>query len=91
MLRANGETSITGVATTLPAYEAILSHPDFANVNYSTKWVEYTLDLSGLSVPAARVAPVEGDDEVPTVQHRRAAELTAGAIRCASGCPISVR
>ena len=30
MLRAIGETRITGVATTLPADVAILSHPDFA-------------------------------------------------------------
>ena len=48
MLRAIGETRITGVATTLPAHEAILSHPDFAAATHSTKWVEETLDLSGL-------------------------------------------
>src|ERR1700723_611384 len=49
MLRAIGETSITGVATTLPAHVAILSHPDFAAVKYSTKWVEQTLDLSSVT------------------------------------------
>ena len=75
MLRAIGETTITGVATTLPADVAILSHPDFANVEYSTKWVEDTLDLSGLSVPAAGAAPAESDDEVPTVQRDVTAEV----------------
>ena len=55
MLRAIGETHITGVATTLPADVAILSHPDFAAATHSTKWVEDTLDLSGLvAEPAAR-------------------------------------
>ena len=48
MLRAIGETRITGVATTLPADVAILSHPDFAAATHSTKWVEDRLDLSGL-------------------------------------------
>jgi acetyl-CoA/propionyl-CoA carboxylase biotin carboxyl carrier protein len=74
MLRAIGETTITGVATTLPAHAAILSHPDFANVEFSTKWVEDTLDLSGLSVPAAGVAPA-GEEEVPTVQRDVTAEV----------------
>src|SRR6202451_972417 len=36
MLRAIGETSITGVATTLPADVAILSHPDFVAATHST-------------------------------------------------------
>ncbi len=75
MLRAIAETTITGVATTLPADVAILSHPDFANVEYSTNWVEDTLDLSGLSVPAAGVAPEAGDEEVPTVQRDVTAEV----------------
>ena len=37
-----------GVATTIPADEAILSHPDFATVTHSTRWVTDELDLSGL-------------------------------------------
>ena len=56
MLRAIGETHITGVATTLPAHEAILSHPDFAAATHSTKWVEDTLDLSDLVGRAGRRA-----------------------------------
>jgi acetyl-CoA/propionyl-CoA carboxylase, biotin carboxylase, biotin carboxyl carrier protein len=64
MLRALEETRIEGVATTIPADVAILSHPDFAAAKHSTKWVEDTLDLSGLTVDAggAPAAP-DGDDE----------------------------
>jgi len=59
MLRALEETVIEGVATTIPADVAILEHPDFAASNYSTKWVEETLDLSGLSV---NTEPPEDED-----------------------------
>jgi acetyl-CoA/propionyl-CoA carboxylase biotin carboxyl carrier protein len=52
MIRALEETSIEGVATTIPADLAILRHPDFASAIHSTKWVEDRLDLSGLDVPA---------------------------------------
>jgi acetyl-CoA/propionyl-CoA carboxylase, biotin carboxylase, biotin carboxyl carrier protein len=76
MLRAIGETTITGVATTLPAHVAILSHPDFAAVAYSTKWVEDTLDLSGLVVdPEGAPAPATADDEVPLVERDVTAEV----------------
>jgi len=49
MLRALEETKIEGVATTIPADVAILSHPDFVQAKHSTRWVEDTLDLSGVS------------------------------------------
>jgi acetyl-CoA/propionyl-CoA carboxylase biotin carboxyl carrier protein len=76
MLRAIGETSITGVATTLPADVAILTHPDFAAVRYSTKWVEDVLDLSNLVVETAGgPAPAPAEDEVPTVQRDVTAEV----------------
>ena len=76
MLRAIGETRITGVATTLPAHVAILSHPDFAAATHSTKWVEETLDLSGLRRrPAGAPAPAPAEDEVPTVQRDVTAEV----------------
>ena len=42
MLRAIDETVVTGVATTLPADVAILSHPDFVAGDHSTNWVEQT-------------------------------------------------
>jgi acetyl-CoA/propionyl-CoA carboxylase biotin carboxyl carrier protein len=44
MLRALGETEISGVATTIPADVAILTHPDFIAVAHSTNWVEESLD-----------------------------------------------
>ena len=76
MLRAIGETHITGVATTLPAQQAILSHPDFAAAAHSTKWVEDRLDLSDLVVDAAGApAPAPTEDEVPTVQRDVTAEV----------------
>ena len=55
------EMRVSGVATTIPADIAILEHPDFAAVEHSTKWVEQTLDLSGVS--AAPAAPPEGESE----------------------------
>ena len=60
MLRAIDETVIEGVATTLPADVAILSHPDFAAGEHSTNWVEQTLDLSGLSSAGATLAAGSG-------------------------------
>ena len=52
MLRAIEETTIEGVATTLPADTVILASDDFVNGTHSTKWVEETLDFSGLTSPA---------------------------------------
>jgi acetyl-CoA/propionyl-CoA carboxylase, biotin carboxylase, biotin carboxyl carrier protein len=77
MLRAIGETRISGVATTLPADEAILEHPDFASATHSTKWVEETLDLSGLDAAAAgkTIAAADDDDDVPLVQRDVTAEV----------------
>jgi acetyl-CoA/propionyl-CoA carboxylase biotin carboxyl carrier protein len=51
MLRALRETGIEGIATTIPAHVAILEHPDFVAATHSTKWVEDTLDLSGVAAP----------------------------------------
>ena len=48
ILRALGELEVTGVATTAPADVAILEHPDFVAATHSTKWVEETLDLTGV-------------------------------------------
>ncbi|MGO9558595.1 MAG: acetyl/propionyl/methylcrotonyl-CoA carboxylase subunit alpha [Acidimicrobiales bacterium] len=56
MLRALGETIVEGVATTIPAHQAILAHEDFVAGRHSTRWVEERLDLSDLS--AGAVSPV---------------------------------
>jgi acetyl-CoA/propionyl-CoA carboxylase biotin carboxyl carrier protein len=64
MLAALREFEIEGVATVIPADEAILAHPDFAAAEHSTKWVEDNLDLSGVS--AAPAAAPESDDDADT-------------------------
>jgi acetyl-CoA/propionyl-CoA carboxylase biotin carboxyl carrier protein len=69
MLRALTELEVEGIATTVPADVAILSHPDFAAAKHSTKWVEDTLDLSGVESSAGgAAAPEAGDGEEPKVR-----------------------
>ncbi|MEY2592309.1 MAG: acetyl-CoA/propionyl-CoA carboxylase, biotin carboxylase, biotin carboxyl carrier protein [Acidimicrobiaceae bacterium] len=69
MLRALTELEVEGIATTVPADVAILSHPDFAAAKHSTKWVEDTLDLSGVESSAGgAAAPESGDGEEPKVR-----------------------
>ncbi len=65
MIRALDETDITGVATTIPAQLAILSHEDFIEARHSTRWVEEKLDLSGITSPAKELPPsgTETDEE----------------------------
>jgi len=76
MLRALSETEIVGVATTIPADVAILTHPDFAEAKHSTKWVEDVLDLSDLTVAAPDAAPARAaEDAVPMVQRDVTAEV----------------
>ena len=54
MLRALGEFEITGVSTTIPAHVAVLSHPDFAAAEHSTKWVEDEVDATTFAGAGAR-------------------------------------
>ncbi|MGA2834963.1 MAG: biotin carboxylase N-terminal domain-containing protein [Acidimicrobiales bacterium] len=75
MLRAIAETVVEGVATTLPADVAILSHPDFVAGEHSTNWVEQNLDLSSVSADTAPPAPASGDDAVPRVLRDVTAEV----------------
>ncbi|MEM8904924.1 MAG: acetyl-CoA carboxylase biotin carboxylase subunit [Actinomycetota bacterium] len=60
-LRALREFEVEGIATVIPADIAILEHPDFRAAEHSTKWVEETLDLSGVSAPASPTT--DGGDE----------------------------
>ena len=53
MLRALGEFEIEGIATTIPAHVALLSHPDFAAGTHSTKWVEDEVDPAAFASTAA--------------------------------------
>ena len=57
LLRAIEETDIRGVATTLPADVVIVSDPAFIAGTHSTKWVEESLDFSGITAAASGPAP----------------------------------
>jgi acetyl-CoA/propionyl-CoA/long-chain acyl-CoA carboxylase, biotin carboxylase, biotin carboxyl carrier protein len=65
--RALDELEVVGVATTVPADIAILSHPDFAAMAHSTKWVEETLDLTDVRAAPAP-DPTAEPDEAPKVK-----------------------
>jgi acetyl-CoA/propionyl-CoA carboxylase biotin carboxyl carrier protein len=74
-IRALEEMVVEGVATTIPADLAILKHPDFAAVEHSTKWVEETLDLSGIAPPARPEASGDDEDAVPLVKRSTTVEV----------------
>jgi acetyl-CoA/propionyl-CoA carboxylase biotin carboxyl carrier protein len=73
-IRALEEMVVEGVATTIPADLAILRHPDFQAMEHSTKWVEETLDLSGIEAPKPPT-PAEGDDDIALVQRNTTVEV----------------
>ncbi len=66
-IRALEELVVEGVATTIPADIAILSHPDFQAMEHSTKWVEERLDLSDVEPPRP---PEPADDQAPELVQR---------------------
>src|SRR5207244_1762047 len=70
MVRALQETEIEGIATTIPAHLAILSHPDFIAAEHSTKWVEETLDLSSIETPAKPTSAPEGEEGEALVERQ---------------------
>jgi acetyl-CoA/propionyl-CoA carboxylase biotin carboxyl carrier protein len=72
MIRALSETVVDGVATTIPAHEAILAHPDFIAATHSTRWVEERLDFSTVvAAPAAAATDGAG------AEHRVLREVDA--------------
>ncbi len=78
MLRALGELELSGIATTVPAHLAIVSHPDFAEARHSSNWVEERLDLSTLGQDIANetVTGDAGTDETePKVLRQVTAEV----------------
>jgi acetyl-CoA/propionyl-CoA carboxylase biotin carboxyl carrier protein len=68
------EMVVDGVATTIPADLAILRHPDFHAMTHSTKWVEETLDLSGVVANKPAPAPA-ADDAEPLVRRTTTVEV----------------
>jgi acetyl-CoA/propionyl-CoA carboxylase biotin carboxyl carrier protein len=67
MIRALEEMEVVGVATTIPAHLAVLSHQDFIDGKHSTKWVEEVLDLTGVG-GKVESPPEAGEGEEPRVQ-----------------------
>jgi acetyl-CoA/propionyl-CoA carboxylase biotin carboxyl carrier protein len=72
MLRALGEFEIAGLSTTIPAHVALLSHPDFAAVRHSTKWVEDEVDPATFAdtATAASLPVTEDVEEVEPLLER---------------------
>jgi len=62
-LRALRELEITGISTTTPAHLALLSHPDFADANHSTKWVEEDFDQSAFGSAAAPAGTADASEQ----------------------------
>jgi acetyl-CoA/propionyl-CoA carboxylase biotin carboxyl carrier protein len=87
-IRALEEMVIEGVATTIPADLAILRHPDFAALEHSTKWVENTLDLTGVSAAATAAPPAEAD-EAPKVRRDTVVEVNGKRFQVAMWVPES--
>jgi acetyl-CoA/propionyl-CoA carboxylase biotin carboxyl carrier protein len=89
--RALEEFRVTGVASTIPAHLAVLSHPDFINGTHHTKWMEENVDLGGGDPDATPSLPEDENlarrDITVEVGGRRfavsywAPEPAAGAIR----------
>jgi acetyl-CoA/propionyl-CoA carboxylase biotin carboxyl carrier protein len=75
MLRALGETVISGVATTIPADVVILSHPDFVEARHSTRWVEDRLDLTQVASAVAVDPDLADTDAPPRVLREVTAEV----------------
>ncbi|MGA7098581.1 MAG: acetyl-CoA carboxylase biotin carboxylase subunit [Acidimicrobiia bacterium] len=57
--RALEEFRIRGVASTIPAHLAVLSHKDFIESNHHTKWLEESVDLSEASPDSTPTLPEE--------------------------------
>ena len=86
-LRALSETQVAGVATTVPAAQAILAHPDFAAVTHSTRWVEERLDLSALGDQRSGAGPVPDDRPKPDVRHEVDVEVDGKSFSVALWAP----
>jgi len=89
-IRSLREFEIAGVATTIPADIAILEHPDFSAIEHSTKWVETTLDLSGIASDKGEpAAPATEDGEAPRVRRTVDVEVDGKRFSVAMWVPES--
>jgi len=51
-LAALDELVIDGVPTTIPAAKAVLAHPDFASVAFTTRWLERSVEFPAVAAPS---------------------------------------
>ena len=58
------ELVIEGVPTTTPAAEAVLAHPDFAAVAFTTKWLESSVEFPHAEPSTTNAAVAEETDDV---------------------------
>ncbi|HEU5149194.1 MAG TPA: acetyl-CoA carboxylase biotin carboxylase subunit, partial [Iamia sp.] len=90
MERAIREFVIEGIKTTLPADLAILAHEDFRAAKHSTKWVEETLDLSGVGAdPAPAAAGDDGEEAEEKVRRDVDVEVNGKRFKVAMWVPAS--
>jgi acetyl-CoA/propionyl-CoA carboxylase biotin carboxyl carrier protein len=89
MERAIREFVIEGIKTTLPADLAILAHEDFRNATHSTKWVEDTLDLSGVGVDPAPATADDGEEAEEKVRRDVDVEVNGKRFKVAMWVPAS--
>ena len=73
--RALSETRVAGVATTIPAAQVILAHPDFAAVAHSTRWVEERIDFTSLPEPPSGTDDAHSSGSGPKERHEMEAEV----------------
>ena len=70
-LRALDEYDIHGVATTIPAHQQVLAHPDFVAGRHHTRWVEEEVELVSTGPAPAETLP----SEVDTVRRSMTVEI----------------
>ncbi|MGO9334711.1 MAG: acetyl/propionyl/methylcrotonyl-CoA carboxylase subunit alpha [Acidimicrobiales bacterium] len=64
LLRALSETEVEGIATTIPAIQAILAHAEFIEARHSTRWLEERLDLSAVAASQPANGPPRGTENM---------------------------
>ena len=86
MRRALSELKVEGIATTAAAHEAIVSHPDFAAGEHSTKWVESHLEIPEGGPPAGAGGSVESG-EPPRVRRDAVVEVNGKRFEVSAWVP----
>ena len=86
MRSALQELEVGGIATTASAHSAILAHPEFQAGEHSTKWVEESLDLTGVSGKTSEPNS-DADDEEPRVRKDVVLEVNGKRFAVAAWVP----